>query len=266
MRAIQTFLSACLLLGAVASAQADGSAAEQQCSATQLGQLGDQLGVARFTRTENGVVVSAACKVWPYDTSKVIVAVAFATEEEDKKGFVVAVTDAVTGKVLNLHREYVEEDAVMELGSRSLKIDTARYDLAPGARAFAVDMESTGPGASCPEAGAGPQRSLYVQRGDQLQKVLGGLDMASWQFASGGKPMCLGARAGKVVTVVEVFPVSIGIADSSTNGFADLRITIRSELDHGGKSERKPFRYTLKFDGKHYPTEAMKKDYWAWRY
>jgi hypothetical protein len=267
MRGFQKAIVASVLLSASAAtfAQAGGGAAAQKCSATQLQQLGAQLGVARFMQTETGVVVSAACRVWPKDTSKAIVAVAYATKEDDKKGFVVAVTDMATGKVVNLHRELVEEDAGMEFRESSLKIDTARYDLAPGVRAFAVDMESGGPGASCPDGGSGPMRALYVQQGEKIQKVLDGLDMAPWQFLSGGPAMCLGANADKVVTVVEEFPASIGIATTSTNGFADLNITLQSKLDNGIKSKRKPFQFTLKFDGKQYSTEAMDKAYWKWR-
>lgn len=266
MRVFRKVVAAGLLLSASAATFAQaGGPADQRCSATQLQQLGAQLGVARFTQTETGVVVSAACKVWPKDTSKAIVAVAYATKDEDKKGFVVAVTDVATGKVVNLHRELVQEDAAMEFRESSLRIDTARYDLASGVRAFAVDMESGGPGSSCPDGGQGPMRSLYVQQGEKLQKVLDGLDMAPWQFVSGGPAMCLGAGADKVVTVVEEFPASIGMATTSTNGFADLNITLQSKLDNGAKSKRKPFQFTLKFDGKQYPTEAMDKAYWTWR-
>lgn len=266
MRGFQKAVVAGVLMSASALAMAQaGGAAAQKCSATQLQQLGAQLGVARFTQTETGVVVSAACKVWPKDTSKAIMAVAYATKEEDKKGFAVAVTDVATGKVVNLHRELVEEDAAMEFREHSLSIDTARYDLAPGVRAFAVDMESGGPGSSCPDGGSGPMRSLYVQQGEKLQKVLDGLDMAPWHFLSGGKPMCLGPNADKVVTVVETFPASIGIASSSTNGFADLTISMVSKLDNGAKSKRKPFQYVLKFDGKQYSTVAMNDAYWKWR-
>lgn len=153
----------------------------------------------------------------------------------------------------------------MEFRESSLRIDTARYDLAPGVRAFAVDMASGGPGASCPDGGLGPVRSLYVQQGEKLQKVLDGLDMAPWQFVSGGKPMCLGADADKVVTVVEEFPASIDIADSSTHGFADLIIKMVSKLDNGAKSKRKAFQYTLKFDGKQYPVETMHAAFLKWR-
>lgn len=266
MRGFQKAVMGSLLLSASAltGAQTGGGAASQKCSTTQLQQLGAQLGVARFTQTEKGVVISAACKVWPKDATKAIVAVAYGTKEDDKKGYVVAVTDVATGKVVNLHREVVEEDAGMQFRESSLKIDTARYDLAPGVRAFAVDMESGGPGASCPDGGMGPMRSLYVQQGEKLQKVLDGLDVAPWQFVSGGPAMCLGPNADKVVTVVEEFPASIGIASSSTNGFADLTISMVSKLDNGAKSKRKPFQYVLKFDGKQYPTEAMRDAYWKW--
>jgi hypothetical protein len=266
MRGFQKAVVAGLLLSVSAAtlAQANGGAAAQKCSAIQLQQLGAQLGVARFTQTDKGVVVSAACRVWPKDTSKAIMAVAYATKEDDKKGFAVAVTDVATGKLVNLHRELFEEDAGMQFRESSLKIDTARYDLAPGVRAFAVDVQSGGPGASCPDGGSGPMRSLYVQQGEKLQKVLDGLDMASWQFVSGGPAMCLGPNADKIVTVVEEFPTTIDVASSSSNGFADLTIRMASKLDNGAKSKRKPFQHVLKFDGKRYPTEAMRDAYWKW--
>jgi hypothetical protein len=266
MRDFQKAILASVLLSAsVAAFSQTGNSDSQKCSAIQLQQLGAQLGVSRFTQTERGVVVSAACKVWPKDTSKALMAVAYATKDDYTKGFVVAVTDVATGKVVNLRRELVEEDAGMEFRDYSLKIDTARYDLAPGVRAFAVDVLSGARGASCPDGGWGPSRSLYVQQGGKLQKVLDYLDMESWRFVSGGPVMCLGANADKVVTVVESFPASISIATTATNGFADLNITMQSKLDNGAQSKRKPFQYTLKFDGKQYPTESMQKAYWKWR-
>lgn len=249
-----------LSASAVVFAQAGGGAAAQKCSATQLQQLGAQLGVARFTQTEKGVVVSAACKVWPKDASKTLIAVAYATKVAEEKGFVVAITETATGKLQSLYRNAIEEDAAMELREGNLSIDTARYDLSKNVRAFAVDVTSSARGASCPDGGVGPERSLFVQDGAAVKRVVESLYLTSWQYHSGSS--C--AQPDQPEPVVEEFATSIDIAKTATNGFADLLISMTSKLDNGAKSIRQPFRYTLKYDGKQYPTEAMGDAYWKW--
>lgn len=264
MHCLRQLAMGSLLLGVVglATAQVSEGTAAQRCSATQLAQLGTQLGVSRFTQSEMGVVVSAACKVWPKDNSKTIVAVGYSTAVETEKAIVVAISETGSGKVDSLYRSKVEEDAGTELHAGSLKIDTGRYDLAPEVRAFAVDMESNGRGASCPEGGSGAMRTLFVQNGSAIRPVLENLALEDWQYVSGGPAMC---NLGNAETVVEKFPTSVGISKATSNGFADLVISIASKLDNAKKSKRQPFQYVLKYDGRQYPTKEMERAYWKWR-
>ena len=53
-----------------------------------------------------------------------------------------------------------------------LAIDTARYDLAPGVRAFGVDQSRSGPYSASADNYSGTQRTLYIQEGPALRPVL----------------------------------------------------------------------------------------------
>lgn len=265
MCAFRNFALIGLLCGASLSvfAQSDPNGQTQKCTATLLQPLGAQLSVARFTQSDKGVVVSAACKVWPKDTTKTIVAVGYSTKVESEKGFVVAVVETATGKAVSLSRNKIEEDDSMKLRYDSLSIDTAKYDLTSEVRAFGVNITSGASGPNCRDGGTGSERSLYVQDGKNLKRVLERLSITDWQFVSGG--MCLGGNAGKTATIIEELPASIAIAKTATNGYYDLVITRISKLDNGAKSKRQPFQYILKFDGQRYSTDSMEKAYWKWR-
>ena len=127
---------------------------------------------------------------------------------------------------------------------RSLRIDTARYDLAPGVRAFGVDVASQASGPKCAEGGAGPLRTLFVRDGASLRPVLASLVLSSWRLVSG--PACPGAER-KDGAVVEDTATTISVAPHATHGFADL--VLASTVD-GRPAPRR--RLVLHDDGARY--------------
>jgi hypothetical protein len=116
----------------------------------------------------------AACRKDPADTRHAIVALAYHGDaqdasDEDDYDLDVAIVDIDSGDIL-AHRhdaKGIESDAV-SLGR--VWLDTARYDLAPGKRAFGVRTENS---AHCWQCAFGyTNLSLYLQDGKQLRKLL----------------------------------------------------------------------------------------------
>ena len=132
----------------------------------------------------------------------------------------------------------IAEDAAMRVGQGSLRIDTARYDLAPGVRAFGVDISSQAPGPRCADGGFGPLRTLFVQDGASLRPVLASVVLTTWRRVSGS------ACADSDDAIIENTATTIAVAPQARNGFADL--VLASTVD-GHAAPR--LRTVLHYDG-----------------
>jgi len=131
----------------------------------------------------------------------------------------------------------------------SINIDTARYLLAPGIRAFGVRVDHSSSSRVSP---AGESvLSLFVEHGAKLQRVLADFPVASsngdWD----------GNCAGQFSEVER----RIGLATSRSNGLADLVVTtttsrrwtkMNKDECVDGKTHKSLQRALLRFDGKNY--------------
>ena len=185
--------------------------------------------------TTPDALVTAACKLWPYDKSLLIVAAAYAQDKEQGKNLVVALVDTRTMTIRSTFQGVAVEDATWSVIQGSLHLDTARYDVAPGVRAFGVDITSDAVDNAVVRGGVTGTRSLFVQQGTQLRLVLDGFVLTtSTQGASGitktSSKMALDAHA--------------------SHGFADLLVT--RTVDPGAGKDHA----TLAFDGSRYATSA----------
>ena len=243
-----------------------GAQSEQICAATTLSILGKFLGVDGFDVRQAGdgpsIVTAAACKKNPAKPQITIAAVAYDAGKDDAKMLIVALINESERKVVASHRWEVGEDAGMRVESGSLWIDTAPYLLASGVRAFSVDLTS-GYIPHCGDGGSGAERTLYVQQGEKLRPIFG-LTMSSWHFLQGGNPRCVGSGQASDITTIESTDLSIGVANTSTNGYRDLVIKAVSSEDSGQAVGKQPFLYKARYDGQQYrsqgPTEGL--DQW----
>lgn len=145
----------------------------------------------------------------------------------------------------------IDEDAALTVGPGSLKIDTARYQLAPAVRAFGLDVD-TGYCQGCVEGGWGPMRALYVQEGRRLRPVLEGLTMSTWRYLRGG-PSCMEEDDALIETTV----VGIGIGKAVDHGFSSLLVsTVRFDGDKPKRHDR-PRSIEVRYDGSRYPTPQL---------
>ncbi|MDO8988041.1 MAG: hypothetical protein Q7U91_00240 [Sideroxyarcus sp.] len=193
-------------------------------------------------------VISAACRTWPYKTSLLLAAFAYDDGVEYEKRLIVAVIDEKTKRVISSYRSVIGEDAVTEVGGDSLKLDTARYQLAKDVRAFGVKFNSSAHGANCGEAYWGDELTLFVPEGKTLSRVLS-LNLYQQRWIKG-------CPAATSQALWEDAMLTVSMADTSTNGFHDIvvtaKITVTADGTPTGNHRDRIERHTLHYDGTTY--------------
>ncbi|MFS2158549.1 hypothetical protein ACCD10_14445 [Pseudomonas sp. Pseusp122] len=192
------------------------------------------------------------CKVSPADDSRTLAALAF-VEEGDADGdatygLEVLSADAATGAIKShvYQSGAINSDAIQ---FRSLSLDTARYQLAPGIRAFGVRMDYTGSSRVNPyEATA---LNLYVEEGQKIRKVLNNLKINESNGEWDGN--CEGDFSASHRT--------LSIGKNASKGFATLMLDSKTVTSHNvpkgddcNEAEDKPElkKTELSYNGKQY--------------
>jgi hypothetical protein len=221
---------------------------DQTCAPEVFESIGALLQIADFANAGKQAVGASVCKRLPGAQSIVLVAMLYKTGSD--ANLVVAMFDEKSGKVVSTYTAPIVEDATMSVNGARMHIDTARYDLAPGVRAFGVDIHS-GYLPSCGDGGYDGIRTLLVRDGEKLRPVLD-LTLSTWQIVERGNSRCSNVDVG--TTVIATQTSTITVAKTVTNGYADLLITTVSKYDD--EKRRKPRatgRTLLRYDGKKYP-------------
>lgn len=205
--------------------------------------------------------VAQTCKPWPNDPAIRLAAIAFAGDAQTVAGerdleLRVAMLDAASGKVLAFYAQEMGEDAAFELAADSLRLDTARYDLAKGVRAIGVVVHSAARGPSCPDFYSNQALTLLVRDGRNLRPVLQ-RDLYAWQRVK-GEPCSWGK--GGVIT--ETAKVAVSMAAQAHAGYADIVLTadvVTMETAPGSDTDTertRRARQVLRYDGKRYVPAA----------
>lgn len=246
-----------LLLGQALPAFA--VAGDAECPAPVLASLGRALEVARFSPAPAGVVIASNCKPLPDDPALTLAAVAWDAHSEDSRALAIAVVDEAASTLRALRREDVDIDGATRFNG--LRLDTAPYTLAPGVRAFGVDLflEDIG----CDGADAGPRRTLYVREGRVLRPVLEGLDMSEFVYLKGDKPHCVGPGDSRE-SVTESRDVTIALGEPGRGGWRDLLLTVAARRGDHQPSRLRPLHVRVPYDGRAYDLQAFSKAYDAW--
>jgi hypothetical protein len=248
---------AAIVLPAVAGGFAQ--AGEQPCSETAFERAGAYLKIDDFRpQSDDGVVVAAACKRWSGKDGLTLAAFAYGGAPDDVKYMAIFVFDDKRGKVVAAYRHAIDEGATM-LGDGDARLDTAAYDLAPGVRAFGIDVGNDYV-PHCAEGGAGPSRTLYVLQGRELRPVMKDMPTSAWRFDSKGSTTCSSDPAPVVN-----YTLTIAVDKAVTHGYADLVVTALGRRDDGKKTGRAPFRYRMRYDGKQYPVDMMMGEFSVWQ-
>lgn len=175
-------------------------------------------------------VVSSACKLWPYKKDTLLVAFAYDEGVEDEKTIIVATLNKEM-RVTAHYKEKFGEGVGHQYGPSSFTLDTARYELAPGRRAFGLRFSSFGPGPNAANSHYSDYLTLFVPEGKTLRPVF--TDHMEYQNALSG---LIGYPTGR--EFVESGIKTLSIAKSSTNGYADLIVT--DTITYDGNEEDRP--------------------------
>ncbi|SFS04387.1 hypothetical protein SAMN05216570_1846 [Dyella sp. OK004] len=211
---------------------------------------------------QGGLIAAAACKAMPNAPGTMIAAIAFDTNHEGPGGDsgskvqVIALVEA--GKVVAADRSVIEEDALTAVGS--YRIDTAPYQLSPNVRAFGVVFTSSARGASCPDANAENELTLWIRDGDRLRAVMG-TNLDGWTRVEG-----TACSAGTGDARSESAHMTIAVEKTSSHGLADLSITAHITQTQRKNNEysdtgKRTARTVLKYDGKSYGID-MFRNFW----
>ena len=245
-----------------------GAQVEQLCDARALAAVGRFVNVTNFKEPALGhdadataMVAAAACRAAPAYRGR-LVAAAYRSGQQDDLLLVVAQVDA-SGNVVASFKGAMDNAPGLKIVSGSLWLDTAAYDLAPGVRAFGLDVTSGAP-RGCAGVGSGARRSLFVTQGRFIRPVLQDLPMSEWALIQRGKSACTDSSAPDL-TITESFAARLALAPTSTRGYRDLVVSGSASRDDGHPDERPPFSAVLKWDGRVYSIDAQQQAWTTWR-
>lgn len=253
------FFTSMVNVGTCVAAQGkNGTGADSHCSDAVVKRLGNHFGLTGFTypasgmypSVENGgLIVAGICKPWPTNESRTIAAFAYDAGTEYEKQLLLAVIEYPNNQVIASYKGVIPEDAVTEISSDSLRLDTARYTLSKNTRAFGLRLSSFRNRCAY-EGGFDDELTLFVVEGQTIRPVLTEA-MSHWSYGSGNR--CGGEDVPRIDanTLISVEP-------TISNGFADLRLTaIRSD-------KKKSVSAIVKYSGEHYDLEPWSAAFNAW--
>ncbi|MCL2021800.1 MAG: hypothetical protein FWG81_06845 [Betaproteobacteria bacterium] len=227
----------------------------RRCDDAVVEIVGNHFQLDNFSyQEEGGLVVADECKPWPTDKSRMIAAFAYDAGidkeiELPEKQILLALVDIPNKQVIASYKTSILEDATTEVGESSLRLDTARYTLSKTTHAFALRL-STFRGRCAYEGGYGDELTLFVVSGKELRPVLSQTMFHYWQAG-------VTCGGGGDVVVINAFTY-IAIENTSTNGFADLRFSAKSN------AAKKPPSVVVKYNGKNYDLAPWNKAFNSW--
>ena len=196
-----------------------------------------------------GLIVAGTCKPWPTDTSKIIAAFAYDAGEQYEKQLLLAIVDSQNNRVMASYKGEIDEDALREVRFYSLSLDTARYTLSKTTRAFGLRMNVMEERCGF-EGGSGAELTLFVVDGPKIRPVLTET-MSRWVYGEGNR--CGGDEVSQTQA-----DIVISVEPTSSNGFADLRLTAKRS------DKKKPLSRIIKYNGERYDLEKWSKAFDAW--
>jgi len=195
---------------------------------------------------ENSIANDNACKPWPGKEPYTLAVFTYNGKVEEEKPMLIALLDVGHGKVVaSLSSVFIKDSSVAY--TDALRFDTARYQLQPNLRAFAIDVATHSPRYA--EGGVGPIRTLYVREGTKIRQVSNEIVMGDWHQVDDGTPDPDNAAGDTAYREVVSTAYTIVVAKTVSHGYADLLITGKSTDPGQGTTTQ-----LLHYDGKTYPT------------
>lgn len=242
------------LTNPTAHAQSGYTEDSQRCDSAMVDAMGKPAGMNNFTYRRNdpeGVIISGVCKTSSDDKSITIGAFVSSFHGGSDMLTITMVNNRTYAALASYNESLVNSfTPKIEVGRDMLRLDTARYDIAKGVRAFGLDViAGATPKQYCGQEDGGIVRTLFMRDGDVVRWLTDeGLPVSFRRYVE-GDPRCMPANSPSPPsrTVTEYFHLTISILDKVTDGYADLLITAVSTYSDGRPSLRKPFRSELRY-------------------
>jgi hypothetical protein len=228
---------------------------KQPCSPSRLDALlefAQHSGVGDVT---SAGVIAHACKVWPKDENITLAAMVY----EGKRGRALLVAmwnnEKTEGIAVLSGKLPLEEGCTLD--RPVLAIDTARFDVMPGVRAFGIDMADE-QGVICKHTGLVRLRSLFVLEQQELKPILDGFNL----IVERSRVSRTSATASSVTTAdIRQITLKISFQKSRSNGYVDMEVF---SVSNPAGDQIEPFRAELKFDGYFYSQRQLQREYIEW--
>lgn len=225
-----------------ASAAEAATDVRQICSDETLKALSNQPG------HNNQQALASACKSAPDDTQKMLSAIAYRGQTADAIDFNVVLLDKSSNQILSRFSEVMNQEGDFKVRPHGLKLDTARYVLAKGVRAFGVRDDFTVCG-SAADSCAGDSLSLYIVKATKITRVLNRLAM----------------HYNTNPDLTDKFyqsSLTLSVSRKTSNGLANL-LAKEIPVTIGKGFLRAARKYILQFDGTSYPTYEAPQNKWS---
>jgi hypothetical protein len=253
------FIITLICMGFTQPVSAQINSAKQSCSKSIIKAVGKHLGIKNFSfakensyaSEESGIIAAGTCKLWPNDNSITIAAFAYEDKSDiNGKSLFVAIIDNLNYKIIANYKAGQIDYVGFGVAQDGLRLDTARYNLAPGVRAFGIDITEQY-NHNCGGGSGGPYRSLFIRNGSEIKPIAGFLTSYSEITGACGDPE-------KMEPVIET-TISISIGKKITNGYTNLLITEVSTTWEGNKPKKKISQNELEYDGEKYVPVKLPK-------
>lgn len=221
------------------------------CNSIIVSAVGNHLHQNDFSpRNGGGRIIIETCKVWPNNKEITIAAFVSSDSQGHADDLIIAMVNNRTAEVVASYHEALVNSFVPKINANAdiLRIDTARYDLAPGTRAFGLDVIA-GPNRDrrCGEDEMKVVRTLFVREGNIIRPIfLGGLPISYRRFLQ-NDPKCINTKAASYLSkaIRENIDLTIQISHNFTDDYANLLITAVSSNGRTDKPQRNPLHYEL---------------------
>jgi len=246
-------------------AQPSHTPESQRCGDEEMRNIGKLLSfddLAYRNEQGKGLVLMAACKIWPYDESITISAfLEDLPNDAHNPVLYIAMVDNKKNQLLAQYRDALGNSFAPDIDADNdnLRIDTARYDIAPGIRAFGVDViKGSQDDPYCGAETIGPTRNLYIKRDNEIRFLFyEGVTMSYRTRVKGSVKCKYGKPTTKKGVVFEDIKLTISPSKKTTDGFADLIITGESTYSDGTPSPRKPYHLEMHYTDNYYQNKDL---------
>lgn len=230
-------------------------APERPCDETRLGDIARTLQRDAAAGIDRAFPVTVSvCKPLPGSAGSELFAVAFHDQARSRVQLAVGISAVDRPALRAWHVQPLEEDAALDALRLRLRLDTARYALADGVRAFGVDIYG-GYFPHCSDTSPGASRTLYAWKGRDLWPVLNDVLLSSVTIVSGDRGRCSGGQQ-RGPTVLDFMHATIAIARRAAHGWREVVVTEVTRRDDGSVAPRLQ-QATFRFDGRVYRQEDL---------